>query len=106
MHVCPEGKFAHTKLQVLAKWESGSLLDIELITGRTHQIRVHLKHIGCPILGDPVYGRTSVNEKLKITRQFLHAKTLSFIHPRTSQQIVVEAPLAPDMQTFIAKAFS
>lgn len=108
MTVCAEGegKMAHTKLQVQAKWQHGSLLDIELITGRTHQIRVHLKHIGCPVIGDSVYGKAANNEKFGASRQLLHAAKLIFAHPRTGQEIKICAPLPSDMQMFIAKVFN
>jgi 23S rRNA pseudouridine1911/1915/1917 synthase len=100
MAVCQEGKIAHTKVQVIGKWDLGSFLQLELITGRTHQIRVHLKHIGCPILGDSVYGRACVNEKLKVARQLLHAEKVIFHHPKTNEEITICAPIPSDMQSF------
>lgn len=99
------GKEAVTYLSILSQNPEMALLDIGLITGRTHQIRVHLKHIGCPILGDPVYGFSKVNQKWNISRQLLHARTLSFIHPRTNQMIEVKAPLPDDMLSWITKFF-
>jgi 23S rRNA pseudouridine1911/1915/1917 synthase len=106
MTVCFEGgKEAITKLQIAAKSEKASLLDVQLITGRTHQIRVHLKHIGCPILGDSVYGNETVNQKIGLNRQLLHAEHLSFIHPTTKKEIHVQAPLPSDMQKWINKIF-
>lgn len=97
------GKNAITKLEVIAKTKDLSLLSIELITGRTHQIRVHLKHIGCPILGDSLYGKESANTKWGAKRQFLHAEHISFTHPRTSKILKITAPLPKDMQSFIEK---
>ncbi len=106
MAVCLEGgKEAITRLSVAAKSEQAALLDVQLITGRTHQIRVHLKHIGCPILGDPVYGNPSTNLKWGVQRQMLHAEKLSFIHPTTQKEISICAPLPADMQDCIAKFF-
>jgi 23S rRNA pseudouridine1911/1915/1917 synthase len=97
------GKEAITRLKVLTKSQEASFLDIHLITGRTHQIRVHLKHIGCPILGDPVYGNPK--SKGMIARQLLHAERLSFLHPRTQKLIRIVAPLPQDMQDWIQKLF-
>ncbi len=99
------GKHAITKLHVAAKSEQAALLDVNLITGRTHQIRVHLKHIGCPILGDSIYGSLPANQKWGIQRQLLHAEHLSFIHPTTQKEIHIHAPLPPDMQEWIGKFF-
>ena len=101
MAVNPEGKPATTLLQVLKSKNDLSLVDVQLITGRTHQIRVHLKHIGCPILGDYVYGRPPVNVKWGVQRQLLHAEKLSLIHPRTGEPLSITAPLPADMQNFI-----
>ncbi len=99
------GKHAITKLTILEKTQDFSLLSVELITGRTHQIRVHLKHIGCPILGDSLYGKESTNQKWGITHQLLHSETIVFTHPRTETMIKITAPLPEDMQTFIQKQF-
>ena len=106
MAVCLEGgKAATTKLQIAAISSEMTLLDVELITGRTHQIRVHLKHIGCPILGDSVYGFEGSNTKWAAQRQLLHAEHLDFIHPRTGEKIEISAPIPADMQEFITKFF-
>ncbi len=101
-----EGKTALTKLHIIASTPLLSLLNVSLITGRTHQIRVHLKHIECPILGDVVYGKESANTKWGITRQLLHAEQVKFLHPKTGQEICVQAPLPNDMQECISKFFS
>lgn len=98
MAVCSDGKDAITRVQVLSHDQNISLVQVQLITGRTHQIRVHFKHIGCPILGDPVYGISGSNQKWGISRQMLHAETLDFTHPITGEQIHVCAPLPADMQ--------
>ena len=78
---------------------SCSLLDVSLDTGRTHQIRVHMAHLGHPILGDTTYGRQPAAfwRSLGITRQLLHAYRLSFCHPGTGRELTVTAPLPEDM---------
>lgn len=96
MHVDPAGKPATSICRVLKTEGELSWVDVQLVTGRTHQIRVHLKHLGTPILGDPIYGRISANEKYGARRQLLHAKTLSLIHPITKAPLHLEAPLPPD----------
>ena len=88
------GKEAFTHYRVLKRYEQDNMTYIEckLKTGRTHQIRVHMAHIGHPLLGDEVYapGRKS---KFKTEGQCLHAKTLSFVHPKSSEYIETDAPL-------------
>lgn len=74
-----------------------SVLEVQLETGRTHQIRVHLAHIGHPVLGDPVYGRRRLPE---LARQLLHAKQLAFTHPMTGRDLTLQAPLPADMRPF------
>jgi len=96
MCVLPEGKEAKTFCRVLQTKNGLSLVEVDLVTGRTHQIRVHLKHIGAPVLGDPVYGSASVNKKFNTTRQLLHAHTLSFTHPITGKPLELTAPLPAD----------
>jgi 23S rRNA pseudouridine1911/1915/1917 synthase len=94
MAVVPGGKYASTHYRVLKRFEEDGFTYIEckLQTGRTHQIRVHMSHIGHPLLGDEVYapGRHS---KFKTNGQCLHAKTLGFIHPVSGQYIETDAPL-------------
>lgn len=77
--------------------ENCALLELNLDTGRTHQIRVHLSHLGHAIIGDKMYGTRSC----LITRQALHAHTIEFHHPTTNQRIKLCAPLPPDMQNLI-----
>jgi 23S rRNA pseudouridine1911/1915/1917 synthase len=96
MHVDSAGKPATSICRVLETEGDLSWVDVQLITGRTHQIRVHLKHVGTPILGDPVYGRPAANEKYGVQRQLLHAKTLSLIHPMTGAPLNFEAPIPAD----------
>jgi 23S rRNA pseudouridine1911/1915/1917 synthase len=78
-----------------------TLLRLRLETGRTHQIRAHLKAIGHPVAGDPEYGRAGA---LGLTRQFLHAEHLAFTHPLTGAAIEVRSPLPSDLQTALEKA--
>ncbi|MBS3905367.1 MAG: RluA family pseudouridine synthase [Simkania sp.] len=77
-----------------------TLVKLELITGRTHQLRVHMQHQKTPILGDPVYGLPSMNQKWNAHTQLLHAAKLEFIHPLSGELLVLEAPLPPTMQAF------
>ena len=96
MAVDPEyGKEAVTFFHVERRyWESNcTLIDCRLLTGRTHQIRVHLDYIGHPVEGDPVYGEG--NRKIYQKGQLLHAYRISFVHPRSKQEVSFEAPL-PD----------
>lgn len=85
-----DGKPAVTHFNVLERFNDFTLVELTLETGRTHQIRVHMKYIGYPLAGDPVYGPSKT---LKGNGQFLHAKLLGFTHPITGQEIVFEAPL-------------
>ncbi len=99
-----EGQQAHTVFRLVSNLSDFSLLDAELKTGRTHQIRVHLAHIGFPIAGDDKYGDFDANKrlaKLGLKRMFLHAASLEFCHPRSTQVMRVEAPLAPELERFL-----
>ena len=88
------GKEAVTHFRVLKRFEEDNMTYIEcrLETGRTHQIRVHMAHIGHPLLGDEVYAGNR-KSRFKLTGQCLHAKTLGFIHPTTKEYIETDAPL-------------
>jgi len=88
---------------VKESWHSSkvSLLDLELETGRTHQIRVHLSSIGNPVVGDEIYGGNRKNFTLR--RQFLHACKLSFEHPRTGNICEFESPLPDDLKNVLAE---
>lgn len=98
MRVDPTGKPAVSLTHVLAFDGKISLVEVKLITGRTHQIRVHLKHKGAPILGDPVYGNSAWNKKYETSRQMLHAYRLNFCHPITGVKMDLEAPLPADFK--------
>ncbi|OJG42255.1 RluA family pseudouridine synthase [Enterococcus gilvus] len=84
------GKSAVTHFEVLKRFEGYTLIELQLETGRTHQIRVHMNYIGYPVAGDPLYGP---KKTLKGNGQFLHAKLLGFEHPTTGENMVFEAPL-------------
>ena len=98
-----EGQEAETIFRRLARNDEFSLLEAELLTGRTHQIRVHLAHIGHPILGDEKYGDFTLNKALRkrgLRRMFLHAAELSFVHPATGERVTVRSPLPPELEAF------
>jgi 23S rRNA pseudouridine1911/1915/1917 synthase len=93
MAVIAGGRDAVTHYKVLERFGEYTYLELELETGRTHQIRVHLNHIGHPVVGDPVYGRR--NQRFSLKGQALHAARLVLTHPRTQEPMVFSAPL-PD----------
>jgi RluA family pseudouridine synthase len=93
-----DGDPAVTRWEVAERYPAATLLRLELETGRTHQIRVHLLHIGHPVLGDRQYGRKGIR---LIERQALHASHLTFAHPTSGEPIKLDAELAPDMQAAI-----
>lgn len=99
MAVREDGREAVTNWRVLERFAKGlTLLELGLETGRTHQIRVHMAALSCPVAGDAVYGRkNSLYLAMGITRQCLHAHTLAFCHPRTREDLQFTAPLWPDM---------
>ncbi len=92
---------ARTHFKVLERYARHTLLLLQLETGRTHQIRLHLKAIGHPIVGDPVYGSGNVFKRAPLNRQFLHASQLSFTHPFSGATIELEAPLPADLQAVL-----
>jgi 23S rRNA pseudouridine1911/1915/1917 synthase len=93
------GKEALTYFKVLERFEDATFLELHLHTGRTHQIRVHMRHLGHPVLGDAFYGVKSP----WINRQCVHAFALGFIHPRTQKKMVFECPLPEDIQSVLSK---
>jgi 23S rRNA pseudouridine1911/1915/1917 synthase len=94
-----DGDAAVTRWEVVERYPTATLVRLELETGRTHQIRVHLQHAGHPVLGDRQYGRRGTSV---IKRQALHASHLAFAHPASGERIELTAELAPDMQQAIA----
>ncbi len=103
MAVSDLGRPSITHCRSIAHDEKLSLVQLVLETGRTHQIRVHLKAINCPILGDTSYGNPQINEKIGISRPLLHSRVLRFIHPIKGVQVEAIAPLPEDMQFFMKK---
>ncbi len=98
--VAPDGKEACTEYRVLQKYPGFSLVRLKLHTGRTHQIRVHMAHIGYPLLGDALYGGPCD----RIKRQALHAFRISFIHPVTKKPIDISVPIPQDMEEILAES--
>ena len=105
------GRRAVTHYRVIKRFNNFTLLEASLETGRTHQIRVHLSAIHHPVVGDPVYGKTSIPSALppkiisilkKLKRQALHAQTLGIIHPETKQYMEFTSPLPDDMKEVIS----
>lgn len=93
-----DGDAAVTRWEVAERYPAATLLRLELETGRTHQIRVHLQHAGHPVLGDRQYGRKGQH---LLKRQALHASHLAFAHPTSGEPIRLDAEFAPDMQAAI-----
>lgn len=106
MQVCPsgdaQGKYAKTCYETVKKWESENtaFVKLRLETGRTHQIRVHMQSIGCPLKGDPLYGKADSGDG--ITRTALHAAMLDFCQPFTGESLHMEAALPKDIARFMA----
>ncbi len=113
--VTADGKLAVTEYEVLKEFEFLSLVRLHLKTGRTHQIRVHLAHVGHPVFGDPTYGgrnntwnglsgnkaQQAANLLKLIDRQALHAKTIGFTHPTTREFVKFVSELPDDMKQVI-----
>ncbi len=100
------GQASHTIFSLQKNWPGYSLLEAQLKTGRTHQIRVHLSHLGFPIAGDDKYGDFARNRELMKTglkRMFLHAHSIAFAHPLTGEPMHISAPLPAELAGFIAK---
>jgi 23S rRNA pseudouridine955/2504/2580 synthase len=99
------GRDAHSIFRPLAVVPSASLLEARIKTGRTHQIRVHLAHLGYPVIGDERYGDFALNRELRragLRRMFLHAHSLAFVHPESGAAMLLRSPLAPDLRRFLA----
>ena len=101
-----EGREARTDWRVKLRLGAFTLIEADLHTGRTHQIRVHFSALGCPVVGDTVYGaprQERVDGKLlpELDRNFLHAARLTFLQPRTGKEIHVRAPLPPELTAYL-----
>lgn len=94
------GAAARTWVEILERFPSAALLSVTLETGRTHQIRAHLSHVGHPILGDRLYGGPTGGS---VPRMALHAHVLTFAHPDSGEDVSVEAPLPADLQGLLAQ---
>jgi len=92
-------KHAVTHFKVLERFGDSTLVELKLETGRTHQIRVHMKFIGHPLVGDPMYSRGT--RGLTMDGQALHAETLGFVHPVTGETLVFRAPIPQDMELLL-----
>ena len=94
---------SHYKVQkrIESKYGKFTMLEVRIDTGRTHQIRVHMAFIGCPIVGDSVYGYRK--QRLKLKRQFLHAAELTFDNPTTGERLKFESPLPSNLQNILEK---
>ena len=104
VRVDPQGKAAHSIVRLVTRWENFSLVEVELKTGRTHQIRVHLAHLGFPIAGDDKYGDCALNRDLQkagLKRMFLHAAKLALPHPLSGERVELASPLPAELLAFI-----
>jgi 23S rRNA pseudouridine955/2504/2580 synthase len=106
VRVHDDGQTARTIFRVKRLWSGYSLVEAELKTGRTHQIRVHLAHLGHPIAGDDKYGDFDLNKSLAregLKRMFLHACKLTVVHPITGEAVTFEAALPADLVAFVER---
>jgi 23S rRNA pseudouridine1911/1915/1917 synthase len=94
---------ARTRWRVRERLEGAALLEVELETGRQHQVRLHLSHIGLPVIGDRVYRREGARSVVNAARQMLHAEVLAFVHPVTGQSIRAVSPLPDDFRRLLAR---
>ncbi len=102
MAFIPEGRAAETSFRRLATYQQAALLRVSILTGRTHQIRVHMAHLGYPVLGDKIYGSRRKTPSIAMpARHMLHAACLEFRHPASSQNLVFKAPVPDDMRAAI-----
>ena len=98
--VIADGKPAVTHFTIVERFENFTLVELQLETGRTHQIRVHMQYIGFPLAGDPIYGP---RKTLEGQGQYLHAKKLGFKHPKTDEELVFEVPIPAQFENTLAK---
>ena len=92
MAIVPNGKPSQTEWKVIERLKGATYLDVHLLTGRTHQIRVHMQSVGHPLLGDVIYA-PNIRTAVKIPRLLLHAYSLEFDHPTTGERMKIEAPI-------------
>ncbi|MFO7811684.1 MAG: RluA family pseudouridine synthase [Pelovirga sp.] len=91
------GKLAITRYRIKSRLNDSSLLEVQILTGRSHQIRAHMSELGCPLLGDQRYGGPMVLNDMMINRPLLHAQRLKFLHPLSAQLLEFSVPIPPDM---------
>lgn len=110
VRVQADGLASHTIFNLVDRWPGYALVEAELKTGRTHQIRVHLAHLGLPIVGDAKYGDFALNKALAranavpgLKRMFLHAYRLKLTHPATRETLQFDAPLPAECRRFVAQ---
>lgn len=103
MAVLPTGRPAQSFYKTLSWNNRLSIVQIVISTGRTHQIRVHMKYHGTPVLGDPLYGQPQTNQHFNASHQYLHAAVVRFIHPETGEKIELKAEPLEDMQLMLRK---
>ncbi|MBQ7230298.1 MAG: RluA family pseudouridine synthase [Oscillospiraceae bacterium] len=97
-YICPTGKPSRTRVRVLERFDGHTLVALEPLTGRTHQLRLHCAHVGCPILGDPQYGTAesqAYSQQFGYTHQRLCAKRIEFLHPLTGEPLTITSHLSP-----------
>ena len=97
-YICETGKPSQTRVRVLERFEGHTLVELEPLTGRTHQLRLHCAHVGCPILGDPQYGTAEsqgYSARFDYTHQRLCARRIEFCHPLTGEALTLESRLSP-----------
>jgi 23S rRNA pseudouridine1911/1915/1917 synthase len=108
MKVIKGGRGARTSYRILEQLRGATLVEVQLHTGRTHQIRVHFEHLGFPLLGDATYGKKqnkqwSEHFKYEVPRQMLHARALSFVHPSSGRKETFEAPWPEDFASTVVE---
>ncbi len=101
VRVSDAGKESESRFRPLQLFEDATLVEVAILTGRTHQIRVHASHLGHPVAGDDKYGRRDINRRFYasgLKRMFLHAQSLAFIHPGSGESLRMNAPLDDSLQ--------
>ena len=101
MAVVKDGRDAYTKFKVLERFDKYTFVEVELKTGRTHQIRVHMSHIGYPIVGDDTY--SNGKNPFGVTSQMLHSRVLGITHPTTKEYMEFEAPMPEEFECVLSK---
>lgn len=102
MAIVADGKPSQTEWKVIQRLKSATYLDVHLLTGRTHQIRVHMQSIGHPLLGDQIYA-PNIKSSVRISRLMLHAYSLAFTHPTTGERMTLCAPIPHEFESIVEK---